>query len=94
VVGFVGALVLEHSAVKTEDSAEATSSPTQGLSLWHDANERRYVATALGAVSLGGAGVAVWMYLHDRRRPADRSAAWSPALVGHGAGLAVAGTWR
>ena len=53
----------------TYDSAVKATDPNRQLSLWHDANTRRYTADALAVGSVGCAAVAVWLFLRSGAEP-------------------------
>lgn len=62
-----GALALELVAEAKYDDAKSNLDPDTQLSLWRSANRQRYVATGLGVAGLATAGVAVWLYVRNRR---------------------------
>ena len=71
-----GALALELSARATYDNTDPAREPDpiEQDRLWRSANGQRHVAQGLAVVGVAGAGVAVWMYLRQRRveqRPAS-----------------------
>ena len=59
-----GAIGFELSARSTnsEIAAEKTNNDRR-ISLWHSANNKRYIAEGLAVAGLASAGVAVWLYL-------------------------------
>ena len=72
-----GALVLIGSAIGVElwassayDESRRASDPAAQTSLWHSANNRRYVAEGLAVGGLAAGGVAVWLYLRGGERDA------------------------
>src|SRR5579872_6764818 len=70
-----GALGFELWARSTnQQSLDEKTSNDRRISLWHSANNKRYVAEGLGAASLAAAGVAVWLTLRPAGAPDERTA--------------------
>jgi hypothetical protein len=78
--------------------ADEKTSNDRRISLWHSANNKRFVAEAAGVASLACAGVAVWLYLRAGPEAAPPAAQASrvqlaPTLARDGAGLLVFGRY-
>ena len=92
-----GALGLELSARSTYDKAEREPNNVTQDSLWHSANNRRYVAEGLGVAGLACAGVAVWLLVRGGEPEAAPATAAharllvEPVLAADRAGLAISG---
>ncbi|HEX3761231.1 MAG TPA: hypothetical protein VHW23_21195 [Kofleriaceae bacterium] len=96
-----GALGFELWARSTNSqSLDEKMNNDRRLSLWHSANNRRYVAEGLGVASLAAAGVAVWLYLRPAGEAPDTRAARRevaprvvPMVAHDTAGLLVVGRY-
>jgi hypothetical protein len=90
-----GALGFELWARSTNSqSLDEKTSNDRRISLWHSANNRRYVAEGLGAASLVAAGVAVWLTARPAAGAADERTArleLAPIVARDTAGLVVVG---
>jgi tetratricopeptide (TPR) repeat protein len=53
----------------TYDSAVKETDPNRQVSLWHDANTKRYTADVFAVGSVGCAAVAVWLFLRSDAEP-------------------------
>lgn len=81
-------LVVELAAESTYNDAKTNLDPNKQLSLWHSANNERYVAEALAIGGVAAAGVAVWLYVRDRRA---EKAAVAPMASGDRVGIQIVG---
>jgi len=100
-----GALGFELWARSTNSqSLDEKTSNDRRLSLWHSANNKRYVAEGLGVASLAAAGVAVWLYLRTsgstsgetqdaRTARVDLAPRVVPMVAPDAAGLVVVGRY-
>jgi hypothetical protein len=90
-----GALGFELWARSTNSqSLDEKTSNDRRISLWHAANNKRYVAEGLGAASLVAAGVAVWLHVRPAAGAADERTArveLAPIVARDTAGLVVVG---
>jgi hypothetical protein len=90
-----GALGFELWARSTNSqSLDEKTSNDRRISLWHSANDKRYVAEGLGVASLAAAGVAVWLTLRPAAGPPDERTArieLAPIVARKAAGLVVVG---
>ena len=89
-----GALGFELWARSTNSqSLDEKTSNDRRISLWHSANNRRYVAEGLGAASLVAAGVAVWLTRRPAGAPGERTVRveLAPMVARETAGLVVVG---
>jgi hypothetical protein len=60
---FAGAVGFELSASSTYDQSKREMDNAKQDSLWHSANNKRYLAEGLAVAGIACAGVAVWLYL-------------------------------
>jgi hypothetical protein len=65
-----GAIGVELWAGSAYDESRRASDPAARVSLWHSANNRRYVAEGLAVGGVAAAGVAVWLYLRGGEQDA------------------------
>ncbi|HEX8107675.1 MAG TPA: hypothetical protein VF516_08090, partial [Kofleriaceae bacterium] len=90
-----GALGFELWARSTNSqSLDEKTSNDRRISLWHSANNRRYVAEGLGVASLAAAGVAVWLTLRPGAEALDGHTArvdLAPMVARQTAGLVAVG---
>jgi tetratricopeptide (TPR) repeat protein len=89
-----GALGFELSARSTYNSSKTEVDNDKQTSLWHSANNKRYVAEGLGVAGLAAAGVAVWLYLRPGAEAPDGGMArieLAPLVAREAAGLVVVG---
>jgi hypothetical protein len=90
-----GALGFELWARSTNSqSVDEKTSNDRRISLWHSANNKRFVAEGLGVASLAAAGVAVWLTLRPAAEAPDARTArveLAPMVAREAAGLVVVG---
>jgi hypothetical protein len=96
---FSGAIGLEVSARSTYDRSNRELDDPKQDSLWHSANNKRYLAEGLGVAGLACAGVAVWLYLRtgepESAAPTTQANRFliEPILGTDHAGLALTGSY-
>jgi len=82
-----GALGLELWGESIYVQSKVEPDPMKQDNLWQSANDRRYAAEGLAIAGVACAGIAVWLYLHDRHATAA-TARVVPTIQHNGLGIA------
>jgi tetratricopeptide (TPR) repeat protein len=89
-----GAVGVELSGRSIYNESLTTTDRTHQLALWHQANARRYAASALAAGAVVSAGVATYLYIRVRgERRGEPVAVVAPSATADQVGFAVSGRW-
>lgn len=84
-----GGLALEMTARSTFDGVATAGDHEAQLDRWRTANHQRYAAEGFAAAGGIAAGVAVYLYIRDRR--SERRAVIAPAIAGDHLGVQLVG---
>jgi hypothetical protein len=86
------AFKLSGDTTYSQANAETANNATR-MSLYNSANAKRYAAEALTIAGVATAGVAVWLYLRERRSEKEKHVSLSPSIAGGRAVVVLSGRY-